>query len=60
MDLPGPKIRVDRLAVDAGPMKLSVKKNQYGEAIEPLSGLISFSSSPPPSTLLVKFHSFGS
>ncbi len=51
MDLPGPKIRVDRLAVDAGPMKLSIKKNQYGEAMEPLFGLISFSSSPPPSPL---------
>lgn len=51
MDLPGPKIRVDRLAVNAGPMKLSVKKNLYGEPMEPLFGLISFSSSPPPSPL---------
>ncbi|AGT33360.1 hypothetical protein M493_15720 [Geobacillus genomosp. 3] len=51
MDLPGPKIRVDRLAVNMGTMKLSVKKNQYGEAIEPLVGLISFSSFPPPSPL---------
>ncbi|KAF0996342.1 pyruvate kinase [Geobacillus sp. TFV-3] len=47
MDLPGPKIRVARLAVDAGPMKLSVKKNQYGEPMEPLIGVISFSSPPP-------------
>ncbi|MED0663054.1 pyruvate kinase [Geobacillus thermodenitrificans] len=45
MDLPGPKIRVDRLAVNTGPVKLAVQKNEYGEPVQPLVGIISFDSS---------------
>jgi len=51
MDLPGPKIRVDRLAVHTGPIKLSVRKNEYGEPLQPLAGILSFDSSLPPSLL---------
>ncbi|OQP07493.1 pyruvate kinase [Geobacillus sp. 46C-IIa] len=51
MDLPGPKIRVDRLAVHTGPVKLTVPKNEYGEPVQPLAGIISFGSSQPLSPL---------
>ncbi|MEB3751213.1 pyruvate kinase [Geobacillus icigianus] len=51
MDLPGPKVRIDRLAVQDGPMKLTVKENQYGESAESLTGLLSFSAVPPLSSL---------
>ncbi|AMX85176.1 pyruvate kinase [Geobacillus subterraneus] len=51
MDLPGPKIRVDRLAVHTGPVKLTVPKNEYGEPVQPLAGIISFGPSQPLSPL---------
>jgi pyruvate kinase len=40
MDLPGPKIRVDHIVSNPYPVKLSVRKNEYGQPIQPVTGFL--------------------
>ncbi|WP_027409971.1 pyruvate kinase [Anoxybacteroides tepidamans] len=40
MDLPGPKIRINRIVCGERPLKLSVPKDECGNVIQPLTGLV--------------------
>ena len=40
MDLPGPKVRVDSIVSNTYPVKLSVRKDEYGQPIQPVTGFL--------------------
>lgn len=40
MDLPGPKIRIHNIVSNVHPVKLSVRKDEYGQPIQPVTGFL--------------------
>jgi pyruvate kinase len=46
MDLPGPKIRVKKIVHEERPLKLKIPKDEHGDAIQPLMGLLCLDKPP--------------